>query len=275
MTTDRFSRISRRLPAAALLVASLLAPAVAQAGFHFRSTTSVESPRGPQKTVVEAWADGDKGRVDFKESANPITEAGTYLLTRDGGRTLILVNPEEKAYGEMNLDAVLGSLGAVMGGMGPMLKIEISAPKVETLLDEEGPTLLGQPTRHLKFRTAYQMKVKVFGMGKASDVLTEEEFWVTDRLLDKSFAVWLRTNKPKTGNADLDRLIAGEMGKVKGVPLKSVTVTTTTQGGKAQKTQSTMEVTALDTFEKAPVSFEVPAGYQQREMLPQMPTEGP
>jgi hypothetical protein len=174
----------------------------------------------------------------------------------------------------MNLDAMLGGIGAVMGGMGPLLKIEISNPKVETLLDEAGPTMLGQPTRHLKFRTAYQMKVKVFGLGKANDVLTEEEFWVTDRLLDKSFGMWLRTSKPKTGNADLDRLIAAETEKIKGIPLKSVTVTTTSQGAKVQKTQSTMEVTALDSFVKAPVSFEVPAGYQQREMMPQVPGEG-
>ncbi len=274
MTTDRFSRISRRLPAAALLLATLFAPVAAQAGFHFKSTTTIETNRGPQKTVVEAWADGDKGRVDFKESANPIAEAGTYMLTRDGGRTLILVNPEDKAYGEMSLDALLGSIGAVMGGMGPLLKIEISNPKVETLLDEAGPTMLGRPTRHLKFRTAYQMKVKVFGMGKANDVLTEEEFWVTDSLLDKSFGMWLKTDKPKTGNADLDRLIAGETGKLKGVPLKSVTVTTTSQGGKVQKTVSTMEVTALDSFTKAPVSFEIPSGYEEREMMPQLPMGG-
>ncbi|HXU34669.1 MAG TPA: hypothetical protein VN851_29170 [Thermoanaerobaculia bacterium] len=275
MTTDRSTRISRRLPAAALLlVTSLVAPVAARAGFHFQATTSAETPRGPQKTVVEAWADGDKGRVDFKESANPIAGAGTYLLTRDGGRSILLVDPEEKTYGEMDLDAMLGSLGAVMGGMGPLLKIEISSPKVETLLDEAGPTLLGQPTRHLKFRTAYQMTVKVFGRGKANDVLTEEEFWVTDRLLDKSFAVWLRTAKPKTGNADLDRLIAAETEKIKGVPLKSITVTTTSQGGKVQKTQSTMEVTALDNFVKAPVSFDVPKGYEQREMMPQIPGEG-
>lgn len=274
MTTPRSTRISRRLPAAALLLSALLAPVAARAGFHFQSTTTVETSRGPQKTVVEAWADGDKGRVEFKESANPITEAGTYMLTRDGGRTLLLVNPEEKSYGEMNLDALLGSVGAVMGGMGPLLKIEISNPKVETLLDEAGPTMLGQPTRHLKFRTAYQMKVKVFGMGKANDVLTEEEYWVTDRLLDKSFGMWLRTSKPKTGNADLDRLIAAESEKIKGIPLKSVTVTTTSQGGKVQKTQSTMEVTALDSFTKAPVSFDVPSGYEQREMMPRLPMEG-
>ena len=85
--------------------------------------------------------------------------------------------------------------------------------------------------------------------------------------------MWLRTAKPKTGNADLDRLIAAEAGKIKGIPLKSVTVTTTSQGGKTQKTQSTTEVTALDSFAKAPVSFEVPAGYQEREMMPQIPGE--
>ena len=275
MTTDRSSRIFRRLPAAALLLAALFAPVAARAGYHFKSTTTIETQREPMRTVVEAWIDGDRGRVDFKESANPFAEAGTYMLTRDSGRTLLLVNPEEKAYGEMSLDALLGSIGAVMGGgMGPLLKIEIANPKVETLLDEAGPTMLGQATRHLKFRSTYQMKVKVFGMGKASDVVSEEEYWVAENLLDKTFGMWLRTGKVKTGNADLDRLIATQTEKLQGVPLKSVVVSTTTQGGKVQKTVSTMEVTALDSFTKAPVSFDVPAGYEEREMMPQLPMGG-
>ncbi len=263
-------RISRPLPISILLaLITLLGPVAAQAGVHYQSTTTIDTPGGPQKTVVEAWAEGESGRVEFKESQNPFARTGTYMLTRNGGRTLVLVDPEEKAYGEFSLDGLLGSMGAVMEGMGPLLKIEISAPKVETLLDEPGPEIHGLSTRHIKIRSAYQMKVKVFGMGRPSDVVNEEEYWVTDQLLDKSSGMWLKTAKPKTGSADFDRLIAAEMGKFTGVPLKSSTVTTTTTKGKAQVTRTTMEVTALDKFVKAPVSFDVPAGYKQREMMPQ------
>ncbi len=271
--TDR--RINRTLPTVILpALIALLAPVAAQAGAHYQATTTIDTPGGPQRMVVEAWADGDSGRVEFKESKNPFAGTGTYLLTRDGGRTLVLVNPEEKEYGAFSIDALLGSFGAMMQGMGPLLKIEISAPKVETLLDEPGPEIHGLPTRHIKIRSAYQMKVKVFGMGRPSDVVNEEEYWVTDRLLDKSSGMWLKTEKPKTGNADFDRLIAAEMGKFTGVPLKSSTVTTSTTKGKAQVTKTTMEVTALDKFVKAPVSFDIPAGYKQTEMMPQSPMAG-
>ncbi len=266
----------RGFPALALMfLISLLTPLAARAGVHYQSDTTIETAQGPQKTVVESWIDGDKGRVDFKESSNPIAGKGTYMLTRDGGHTVILVDPEKKAYGEWDIDAMLGSAAAMMGSMGAVLKFEISDPKVETLLDEAGPALLGLPTRHYKYRTTYQMKIKVFGMGRANNVVSEEEMWVTDRLLDKSFGMWLKTGPPKTGNADFDRLIAAEMSKVKGVPLKSVTKTTTSTKGKSQVTTSRTEVTALDNFEKAPVSFEVPAGYEERDMMPQLiPTEG-
>jgi hypothetical protein len=58
--------------------------------------------------------------------------------------------------------------------------------------------------------------------------------------------------------------------KAKGFPLKTVTVSTTTQKkGQVTTTRSTMEVTQLDTSANvAAASFEIPAGYQETQLLP-------
>ncbi|HEV7784472.1 MAG TPA: hypothetical protein VGQ28_03990, partial [Thermoanaerobaculia bacterium] len=219
------------------------------------------------------WVAGEKARVEFKDSTspNPMTQKGTYLLTKDGGKTLYLVNPEDKTYGVMDLSAMLGAMGTVMNGMGPLLKIQFSEPKVEKILDEDGGKVAGVAAHHTKYRTSYTTTVKVLGMGRSSAVVTEQDFWTTTKLVDPGMGVWLRAEPPRTGNADFDRLISAEKYKLQGYPLKTVTVTTNTdsKSGKVNTTHSTMEVTELETGASVPASsFEIPAGYKEAQMAP-------
>jgi hypothetical protein len=249
-----------------------LAALPAFAGVHYKSVTKTEDGQTKGSSMaVEGWVSGEKARVEFKESANPAARQGAWLLTKDGGKTIYLVDPEEKTYAEWNLQAMLGLVGSVMQGMGPLLKIEFSDPKVEKLLDEDGGTVSGLPTRHVRYRTSYIMKMRVLGMANEANVVTEQDIWSTDRLQDVGLGIWLRSDPPRTGNEQFDKLIAAEAGKTQGFPLKTVTVSTTTQkkGNKQTVTRSTMEVTQLDTSANVPgSSFEIPAGYKETQLTP-------
>ncbi|HVG08989.1 MAG TPA: DUF4412 domain-containing protein [Thermoanaerobaculia bacterium] len=240
------------------------------AGIHYKAVTKTDDPKNPTNIEVEGWVSADKAKVEFEESANPIAKSGAYLITKDGGKSIYLVDPEEETYAQWDLQAMFGLVGSVMQGMGPLLKMEFSDPKVEKLLDEDGGTLVGLPTRHTRYRTSYTMKVKVLGMGNEANVVTEQDIWATDKLQDIALGVWLRSDPPRTGNEQFDKLIAAEVDKAKGFPLKTVTVSTTTQKkGKPTTTRSTMEVTQLDTSANvAAASFEIPAGYQETQLLP-------
>ena len=168
--------------------------------------------------------------------------------------------------------AMLGAVGTVMNGMGPLLKIQFSEPKVEKILDEDGGTVAGVAAHHTKYRTSYTTTVKVLGMGRSSAVVTEQDFWTTTKLVDPGMGVWLRAEPPRTGNADFDRLITAEKYKLQGYPLKMVTVTTNTdsKSGKVTTSHSSMEVTQLETSASVPASsFEIPAGYKEAQMVPE------
>jgi hypothetical protein len=264
-----------------ILGAALFVAAVPTfAGIHYKSTTKSDDARGHSSEMqVEGWVAGDKARVEFKDSTNPslATKKGTYLLTQDGGKTLYLVNPEEKTYAAWDLNAMLGTLGNVMNSMGALLKIQFSEPKVEKLADEDGGTVAGVPAHHTKYRTSYTTTVKVLGMGRSSAVVSEQDFWTTTKLVDPGMGVWLRAEPPRTGNTDFDRMLTAEKYKLQGYPLKMVTVTTNTdsKSGKMSTSRSTMEVTQLDTSATVPAgNFELPAGYKETQMLPTKP-EGP
>lgn len=248
----------------------LLAALPAAAGIRYESTT-VTQAQGPGggTTAVEGWVSGEKAKILMRDSSQPMMEAGTYLLTRDGGKTVYLVNPEEKTYAEWDLQAMMGMVGGLTGGgLGPMLKMEFSAPKVEKLLDEDGGVVAGLPTRHTKFRTSFTMTVKVMGMGNVSDVVSEQDLWTTDQLEDVGLGVWLRS-APRTGNEQLDKVIGAEIGKVTGFPLKMISVSTTKgKKGKETVTRTTMEVTALERRDVADSTFAMPAGYEETQLLP-------
>lgn len=246
----------------------------AAAGFHYKATTRTEASggRGMGDIVVEGWVEGDRAKVEFRESGNPVLPKGTYLITKDGAETVFLVDPGEKTYSRFDVRAMMGAMGGMMEGMGPLLKFDVSNPKVEKLAEEDGGSLLGYPTRHYRYRTSYNMTVKVFGMGRAQAMVTEDDIWVTDKLADKAFGVWLRSEPLRTGNAQLDKLIEAETAKAQGFVLKRVSVQTSTdKGGKATKSTTTMEVNLLEKASVPAASFDIPAGYEEVEMpLPGM-----
>lgn len=251
----------------------ILAALPSFAGIHYKAVTKTQDASNKASNIeVEGWVDGEKAKVVFAEADknNPMAKEGAYLITKDGGRTVYFVDPSEKTYAEWDLQAMLGMVGSVMQGMGPLLKVEFSDPKVEKLAEEDGGTISGLPTTHYRYRTSYNMKIKVMGMGQDANVVTEQDIWATDRLQDQALGVWLRSDPPRTGNEQFDKLIAAEVDKSKGFPLKTVTVSTTTQKkGKQSVTRSTMEVTQLDTSAAVPASsFEIPAGYQETQLLP-------
>ncbi|HEX7183461.1 MAG TPA: DUF4412 domain-containing protein [Thermoanaerobaculia bacterium] len=261
----------RRSIVALTLLAAAASPAFA--GIHYKSTTRTEAPSAqPMVMQVEGWVSGPKAKIEFDEaSGNPMVRKGAYLVTKNGGQTLYLVDPKEKTYAEWDLQAMLGFAGSVMNGMGPLLKVEFANLKTEKLLDEDGGAILGLPTKHYRFRTSYTMKMRVMGMANESDVVTDQDVWVTQKLQDAGLGAWLRSSPPRTGNEQFDKLINAEWSNIQGYPLKMVSVSTSTPKKKGQPTttRTTMEVTQLDASATvADSAFEIPAGYEETQMMP-------
>ena len=236
-------------------------------GTYYEATTTTVSDQGTMRSEVKAWVDGDLSKVFFEEVDNPMLSKNSYLLTEDGGRTVFLVNPEDETYMEWDLENLLGGVGNMMQSLGPMMKMEFSNHESEKISEEPGGTLLGLSTTHYVFRSAYDMKIKVMGMGQRSHNEIRQEMWVTQGLEDQAFGVWLRTDPPKTGVEGLDELIADQAQQMEGFPLKSVTTTESTDKKKGRSTTSTTttEVTELRDETIDPAIFKLP-DYTRTEM---------
>lgn len=247
------------------LLGTVALPAFAGVHFQSKSTTTAEKQK-PMTMVVEGWAEGPKAKVVFREaSQSPFMEAGMYMLTPNGGESMVLVNPKEKTFMEFDPLGMLQGAGQMMNAMGGLVSMEFSDPKVEKLLDEDGGTVLGHSTRHVRFKTSYTMAMKVLGMKRQNQVETLQDVWVATGWTDLGLGAWFRKAPPKTGNGPLDKLASSEWGRIEGIPLKSTTVSTSNDGKRQTVTRVEMEVTSLEATTVPADTFALPPGYQKVE----------
>ena len=84
--------------------------------------------------------------------------------------------------------------------------------------------MFGHDVTRVVYTTAYDTSAKVLGFAMRSETESTTELWVTDDIGDFGLDVWLRSDPPKTGMDDLDRMIAASMPPVEGIPLRSAAV---------------------------------------------------
>ena len=247
------------------VVALLVFAAHSFAGVYYVAQTTAEGSKGAeqQNMIVKAWASGDSGKVVFEESKNPMMGKGTYIITKDGGKTMFLVDPKEKTYMKWDLDSMMGLVGGAM----KMMNLKFTDPKMDFLGEEPDGMVAGIPTTRYSYRTSYAMSMSFMMMKKNSRVVKDEEIWAATKLADAALGIWLRKTPPKTGNEDMDKLIQAEMSKVKGFPLKRKTMTTSIdEKGNKEVTTITMEVTELQMVPVPDSTFEIPSDYKETSL---------
>lgn len=229
-----------------------------------RDDNPVQGKAVTQSGTIHGWASGQNGKVEFIGDANPMMPSGSYLVTRDGAKTLYLVDPGQKTYTVIDTEQMLGASGGMMQSMRTRLKMEIEAPKIERLIDENGGLVAGLPTRHYKYRTTYTMVINYMGAHKSVTTI-EEDIWATTKALDPAMGLWLKKQPPSTGDEQMDSLIAAEMNKVSGFPLKRVSRTITESDGTKQIFRNEMEVTQLKVVPVPLSKFEIPRDYKEQK----------
>ena len=236
------------------------------AGWEYSAVTRAEGSQHSEmmNSQMTSWVDGDKAKIEFVKSGSPLTPAGSFMITKDGGKIMYMVNPQRKTYSKWDVAGMAGLAGGAM----QMMNMKVSTPKVETLLDEKGEKIAGFATRHYRFRTSYTMEMNFMGIQRATSTVTEEDIWSCPDLKDAGLTAWMNQQGLKTGNEQLDKLVKAELEKVKGFPLKRVVATTTKESsGEPKVMKMTTEVVTIKKASPEAGLFELPAGYQEDPMF--------
>lgn len=255
------------------LVGVLALTGTATAGIRYEAmtVTSNDSNGTVVTTKVEVRVDGENTRIDFRELDGPGVPGmgeGGHLVSTDGGKTLFIVNPQEKTYMAMSSSAMLPAAGSVESVMAQTVSIRFDRPKVEDLGSAPGETMHGFTTTKVKRRVSYDMGLEILGMEAVSHVDSEQEMWLTTEIPDAGFGVWMRSEPPATGIDGLDEVIASQATSIKGSLLKSITRTRTSEakGKRTSVTRTVQEVTAVEEVELDLGLFVIPANYERVDM---------
>jgi hypothetical protein len=251
---------------AAIAVIAFLVVSSAFAGTVYTAKTTSEGGKqaAAESSTVKAWVSGDKAKVEFQESGNPMMAKGSYLVTRDGGKTILMVSPKDKTYMKWDMEGMMQFAGGAM----KMMNMKISDPVVEKLAEEPDGLVAGLPTIHYRFRTSYATSMSFMGMKQNTKSVLEEDVWSAPKLIEAALGLWLRKTPPSMGNEELAKLVNAQMNKMEGFPLKRRSVRTTTdEKGKAQTVTTVMEVTELLPSIIPDSTFEVPADYKETSMF--------
>lgn len=217
---------------------------------------------------VRASVDGPQARVEFLEAGrNPLFANGRYMITQDGGETLLLVNPGEMTYSTLDLNGMLNIAGSMMNALGGAVQMEFSDFVNEKLDEGPGEPMLGYDTTRYEFRTGYTMTMRIMGFNRSNRVDTHSEFWCTDEISAEGFKAWLRPDRFRTGNAEFDELIEQQYSGIDCLPLR--VRTTSGDGSGVDDSVSETDVTLLEEVSGFDASvFTVPEGYTEKPLIP-------
>ena len=213
-----------------LAIVLLLATRSGWAGvsYEFVQSTQSDIEQIPSTSLAgRAIIDGARSRVDF--ISGNIYAAGAYVISTDGSRTLLFVDPVSKSYSEINAAAIAATYGAT--------NIKIDNFKTNTALLADRPMIAGVPTEHYHCSISYDMTLQYGTMPLTQKISEEIDKWTTTAFGDIADA-FLAGGSVKTGNPKLDQLIETETRSIKGFPLRqTVTVRTTNPMGVAPGTE--------------------------------------
>lgn len=241
-------------------LAALAHTAWAGLAYKFESVTT-----GVRESTISgsAAAEGTSFRMNVKQGDGFTFNDGSFVISRDGGKTLLVADPSTKTYYELALADATGSAAAMFKQLG-FLNFKISDPKVTTRDLGRGGVIEGFPTHRTRVNSAYTMSINAMGTPMKIGVQMLTESWSTD-MISAELTNFLQKQSITTGIAEVDKLIAAQSASAKGFPLKQVTAFKMTQNGRDVTSTTTTTIHGVAKKAFAETEFALPAGYTKTD----------
>ena len=204
--------------------------------------------------------DDNKVRLDYPGAETQKTATTPYLLTLNAGEDWILANTKDNKFycAKVDMNEFFRELGDIMWNMDNLTNPKFSDMKVELLVEEPGPEVLGYATTHLRFQTTARIKATVvfkkyeYGMVKTDDI-----WYAKDREIHPAKKRWIEA-LTHSGYEPIDQLSSELRSKIPGSILKQDSVVKTTDYKKDKVDSYEQKVRVISVKEVK--SSEVAAG---------------
>jgi hypothetical protein len=165
------------LAAGALALGTLPAPLAAQfvegRSYFFKLETPDDGPTTGVMHVV-----GDEARIEIEDSKDDHGER-TWLLLREGGRTLVTVHPHQRTYSEIDAAKLEGIIGTAMRAVNVIVTMDIVHSNVNGERLGDGGEVAGVRTQRYRLTQEYEMNVGAFGETERTRHRIVSDYWVS------------------------------------------------------------------------------------------------
>ncbi len=217
--------------------------------------------------LTHCYAQDGNVREEFLEigkKSDLFRKKGGYWLYRSGTDSVIIVDPEEKTYMEIDMNRILQMSGA----MAKLIRITITNPKVE--VSNLGQENIGTyKCNRILIKTSYDIETKIAIIKTKNHVEETKEIWATDDIPSIETAGGFKNKTYKTGFEVLDNLIQKEIQAQKEIGFVIKSLTTRRNFDKKGKTEtdiSEMSVSNISLKNFPDELFKVPASYKKVEI---------
>jgi len=215
-------------------------------------------------TAGVAEVEGKSFRFNVSKGDGAIFPDSSFVISQNGGRTLVVADPGTKTYYELSLEQISGGVGSILQQMGGTVKFDILNPKVSVRDLGAGEKIEGYATMHKNMDTSYDMSLDVMGQKMTIGMSMSTESWVTDQIpLD--FASFLQTADLHTGFDVIDKLIAAQVKGLNGFPLKQIASIHVSQNGTTMDMKTTTTISDIEKKSFPASEFVVPPGFQKTD----------
>ena len=200
---------------------------------------------------------------------------GSYFIVKDGGKEMLLVDPNQKQYMKWDIANMFAGMSKVLNAVGGLVKMQISDVKIDAQDLGAGPMVQGYPTRHIRMIQNYTVSASMFGKtSKTRSEATTDYYFapslkIANPFVSNSQQMAMMAQFDMFKNPDYQSQMAAANAKLpkNAVPLKMVTNTVSTdEKGKQETAVTTMEMVNFKATSIPASAFAVPSDYKMIEM---------
>ena len=204
-----------------------------------------KSPLSEKAIVTLA---GDKGRIDIVERNGKQEKGGLFLMTLDGGKTAVLGHQGKTVCSEWDSEAYFRKMGKLLHKVRRWANLEVADPKIEKVLEEPGPELLGYSTTHVRLVATANIKASVVVKKFSYSLKITDDVWIAPRLeIHPIEQQWINA-QTNTGFEQLDQMVDTWYKKLPAMILKQESVIRLNDLIKKEESTKTekIEITAIE-----------------------------
>jgi hypothetical protein len=223
---------------------------------------------------------GDDSKLEILDASGAggsdmFGKKGSYFIVKDGGKEMLLVDPNSKEYMKWDMGAMMAGMSKVLNAVGGLVKMQISDVKIDAQDLGAGETVQGYPTRHIRMVQNYTVSASMFGKKSTSRTETTTDYYfapslkIANPFVANSQQMAMMSQFDMFRNPDYQSQYAAANAKLpkNGVPVKTVTKTVTTdEKGKSETATAIMEMVNFKAANIPASAFAVPSDYKMVEM---------